>query len=169
MLLRIPTARQHERTAQGALVASAAAHVRQRQTRHLGDHPKMAKPVISYGLVVQTIRAAEQEAPRRNCSNLGATPSHPDASSDQPAFRLGTLYSPASLCFRSSNAAWGITSSEKPHSRQTSTLSLKSTGAVFFRVLRRLSKHNVSSAGKSLWYSDAHALQVTLTSLFSDV
>jgi hypothetical protein len=72
----------------------------------------------------------------------------------------------ASPYFRSSTATWGTTSSAKPHSRQTRALSFKSTGVVFFRVLCKLSKQNVSSTGKSLWFSDPHALQVTLSLFF---
>jgi hypothetical protein len=66
-----------------------------------------------------------------------------------------------SQCFKSSKAVSGTASSAKPHSRHTSTVSEKPTG-VLLRDSCRLSKHNVSSARKSCWFSDPHALQVTL-------
>jgi hypothetical protein len=42
-----------------------------------------------------------------------------------------------------------------------------SIGAVFFRVLCRLSKHTVSSPEKSLWFSNTHVLQHLKRSLLS--
>jgi hypothetical protein len=49
-------------------------------------------------------------------------------------------------------------SSEKPYSRQLSTLPVKQTGS-FVRVCGRVSKHNVISPGNSLWFTDVHRLQ----------